>query len=77
MLFSSSIVCPEEESPYPVTFWTIMSKVRVEAFMWVGNTFIGPILVYTPVTHTPRVQVLPWESYRLTLWQEQVIWTVE
>ena len=32
-----SIVCPDEESPYPITFWTVMTKVRWEAFMWVRH----------------------------------------
>ena len=33
-----SIICPDEESVHPVTFWTVMSKVRIEAFMWVRET---------------------------------------
>ncbi len=31
-----SIVCPDEESLFPITLWTIMSKVRIEACMWVS-----------------------------------------
>ena len=38
MLCLCSIVCPEESSPHAITFWTVMSKVRLEAFMWVCDT---------------------------------------
>ncbi len=31
-----SIICPDEESLFPITLWTIMSKVRIEACMWVS-----------------------------------------
>ena len=37
-LFTCSIVCPDEGSfKYPVTFWMVLSKVRLEAFMWVSG----------------------------------------
>ena len=32
-----SIVCPDKESQY-ISMWTIISKVRLEAFMWVCMT---------------------------------------
>lgn len=44
--FPTDIVCPEEESAYPVTFWTVMSKVRVEAFMWGAGTALGELPPY-------------------------------
>lgn len=40
------IVCPEEELPYPMTFWTVMSKVRLEAFMWGAGTALGELPPY-------------------------------
>ena len=38
--FPPSIVCPSDAAPYQVTMWTIMSKVRLEAMMWVSNLMI-------------------------------------
>ena len=35
-----SIVCPEEEADYAITFWTVMSKVRLEAVMWVSTSWL-------------------------------------
>ena len=46
LLFPCSILCPEEESPYPITFWMVMSKVRLEAFMWGAGTAIGELPPY-------------------------------
>lgn len=40
------IVCPEEELPYPITFWAVMSKVRLEACMWGVGTAIGELPPY-------------------------------
>jgi membrane protein YqaA with SNARE-associated domain len=40
------IVCPEEPSLYPVTFWTVMSKVRWESFMWGAGTALGELPPY-------------------------------
>ena len=39
IVMCSSIVCPEEESA-SLSLWTIMSKVRLEAFMWVSTGLI-------------------------------------
>ena len=44
--FPYSIICPEQESPYPITFWMVMSKVRLEAFMWGAGTAIGELPPY-------------------------------
>ena len=43
-----SIVCPEERSAgaVPVTVWSIMSKVRLEAMMWGAGTALGELPPY-------------------------------
>ncbi|XP_031560842.1 vacuole membrane protein 1-like isoform X2 [Actinia tenebrosa] len=42
------IICPENNSSpsNPVTMWSIMSKVRLEAFMWGAGTAIGELPPY-------------------------------
>lgn len=45
MLFSR-IVCPENGSPKLITIWNIMSKVRLEAFMWGAGTALGELPPY-------------------------------
>lgn len=32
-----SILCPNGDTSGHVTFWAVMSKVRLESFMWVSN----------------------------------------
>ncbi|KAL4223521.1 Vacuolar membrane protease [Mactra antiquata] len=43
--YPTEIICPEEESGY-VSMWTIISKVRLEAFMWGAGTAIGELPPY-------------------------------
>ncbi|XP_073257303.1 vacuole membrane protein 1-like isoform X2 [Porites lutea] len=40
------IQCPEDDHTSTVNMWTIMSKVRVEAFMWGAGTAIGELPPY-------------------------------
>lgn len=44
--YPQDILCPDEESLYPITLWTIMSKVRLEACMWGLGTAIGELPPY-------------------------------
>lgn len=45
--YPDDIVCPDEGSPtYAVTFWMVLSKVRLEAFMWGVGTAIGELPPY-------------------------------
>eukprot|EP00731_Ephydatia_muelleri_P022563 Em0015g146a len=45
--YPDDIVCPDEGSfKYPVTFWMVLSKVRLEAFMWGVGTAIGELPPY-------------------------------
>ncbi|XP_045173091.2 vacuole membrane protein 1-like isoform X1 [Mercenaria mercenaria] len=44
--YPTEIVCPEEESGKYISMWTIMSKVRLEAFMWGAGTAIGELPPY-------------------------------
>ena len=37
ILYIYRIFCPEDGHNSPVSLWTIMSKVRLEAFMWVST----------------------------------------
>lgn len=41
-------MCPEERSAgaVPVTVWSIMSKVRLEAMMWGAGTALGELPPY-------------------------------
>ena len=41
-----SIVCPEGDAVQYITMWTIISKVRLEAFMWGAGTAIGELPPY-------------------------------
>ena len=53
-----SIVCPDEDVSETVTFWAIMTKVRLEAIMWVS---LGIILLKDDTCTyilASRVQVL-------------------
>lgn len=43
--YPTDIVCPEEDSQY-ISMWTIISKVRLEAFMWGAGTAIGELPPY-------------------------------
>lgn len=40
------IQCPEDEHTSTVNMWTIMSKVRIEAFMWGAGTALGELPPY-------------------------------
>ena len=45
--YPDDIVCPDEGSlTYPMTFWMVLSKVRLEAFMWGVGTAIGELPPY-------------------------------
>ena len=46
--FLFSIICPEDDgsSKLPVTLWSIMSKVRLEAMMWGAGTALGELPPY-------------------------------
>lgn len=47
--YPESIVCPDNEdlsSRIPVTVWSIMSKVRLEAMMWGAGTALGELPPY-------------------------------
>jgi len=44
--YPDSIVCPESATAGPVTIWTILSKVRLEAFMWGAGTALGELPPY-------------------------------
>ena len=79
-----SIICPEEEeesSGEVVTFLAIMSKVRLEACMWVRILHRQVVLIDLIHHHLvvfTRVQGRRWGSCLLTSWLEQVIevsWT--
>lgn len=43
--YPDDIICPEEEG-VTMSLWTIMSKVRLEAFMWGAGTAIGELPPY-------------------------------
>jgi len=44
--FPYSIICLAQESPYLIAFWIVMSKVRLEAFMWGAGTAIAELPPY-------------------------------
>ena len=44
--YPNEIFCPEDGHNSPVGLWTIMSKVRLEAFMWGAGTAIGELPPY-------------------------------
>jgi len=44
--YPDSIVCPEVKSGGLVTIWTILSKVRLEAFCWGAGTALGELPPY-------------------------------
>ncbi|GAB6030026.1 Vacuolar membrane protease [Chamberlinius hualienensis] len=47
--YPDEIICPEDESSagtLPITLWSIMSKVRLEAFMWGAGTALGELPPY-------------------------------
>jgi len=44
--YPDEIVCPLEAAAEPVSMWTIMSKVRLEAFMWGAGTALGELPPY-------------------------------
>lgn len=44
--YPSNIVCPEDSVAMDINIWTIMSKVRLEAFMWGFGTAIGELPPY-------------------------------
>ena len=47
-----SIICPDEESSYDITLWTIMSKVRLESCMWVSQYIKSIYSMPTVTIHT-------------------------
>lgn len=44
--YPEKIVCPQGKSSVIMSMWTIMSKVRLEAFMWGAGTAIGELPPY-------------------------------
>lgn len=40
------IICPETEQNVYITIWSIMAKVRLEAFMWGAGTALGELPPY-------------------------------
>jgi len=44
--FIFRIVCPQTEGHQYISMWTIISKVRLEAFMWGAGTAIGELPPY-------------------------------
>lgn len=44
--YPNDIVCPDDEADFPITFWTVMSKVRLEAIMWGAGTALGELPPY-------------------------------
>jgi len=44
--YPDEIICPENGSTSLVNMWTIMNKVRLEAFMWGAGTAIGELPPY-------------------------------
>lgn len=45
--FLSRIICPEDANPnYVPSLWSIMSKVRIEAFLWGAGTALGELPPY-------------------------------
>lgn len=44
--YPESIVCPETKGAGIVTIWTILSKVRLEAFCWGAGTALGELPPY-------------------------------
>lgn len=39
-------MCPEDEASSYISMWTIISKVRLESFMWGVGTAIGELPPY-------------------------------
>lgn len=44
--YPSQISCPSESLPMVIGIWTIMTKVRLEAFMWGAGTALGELPPY-------------------------------
>lgn len=44
--YPTEIVCPDTDSETAISMWTIISKVRLEAFMWGAGTAIGELPPY-------------------------------
>jgi membrane protein YqaA with SNARE-associated domain len=44
--YPNEIVCPDKHDSQPMSIWTIMSKVRLEAIMWGAGTAIGELPPY-------------------------------
>ncbi|XP_064391584.1 vacuole membrane protein 1-like [Halichondria panicea] len=44
--YPNDIVCPDTEAGYPISFWTVMSKVRLEAVMWGAGAALGELPPY-------------------------------
>ena len=44
--YPAQIVCPSGESSMVINLWSIMSKVRLEAFMWGAGTALGELPPY-------------------------------
>ncbi|XP_019848781.1 PREDICTED: vacuole membrane protein 1-like [Amphimedon queenslandica] len=44
--YPHNIICPEEAASYRITLWTIVTKVRLESFMWGLGTALGELPPY-------------------------------
>lgn len=44
--YNYSIICPEKPSSIPMSIFTIMSKVRLEAMCWGAGTALGELPPY-------------------------------
>ncbi|KAK2558269.1 Vacuole membrane protein 1 [Acropora cervicornis] len=81
--YPDEIQCPEDDHTSPVNMWTIMSKVRVEAFMWGAGTAIGELPPYFMARaarlsgNDPDDEELEEveELERLTSLKDQSLWT--
>ncbi|KAL9980080.1 hypothetical protein ACROYT_G008623 [Oculina patagonica] len=81
--YPDDIQCPEDDHTSQVNMWTIMSKVRVEAFMWGAGTAIGELPPYFMARAARLSGVDPddeeleevEELERLTSLADQSLWT--
>ncbi|XP_033628223.1 vacuole membrane protein 1-like [Asterias rubens] len=44
--YPDEIMCPDSHSDYPMSIWSVISKVRLEAFMWGAGTALGELPPY-------------------------------
>lgn len=81
--YPDEIQCPQDDHTSPVNMWTIMSKVRVEAFMWGAGTAIGELPPYFMARAARMSGIDPddeeleevEELERLTSLKDQSLWT--